>query len=888
MEGLVAVNGVNLKHNGVKETSLESCWLEKKNPVEATSLSSGSSDIEEDESSVGSPPKQVSNKKQKRSKADAVNKAKSPRKKRTLKKRQGSGDDDVWKVKEKKQRSSVKRRVQKEDVVVNDEKLWKQEELQVVPFIRPKSCRRSKNSDSSDLWFLGNEIDVSGLCSRSESELSDSHLKTENFNDCRNMTRNLKADLEELAICHQCSLGERRYLFICTFCEERLYCLPCIKKWYPHLSRDDVLEKCPFCRSICNCSTCLHSRGLIESSKRKLPNYERFHHLQYLIVSMLPFLKMLCKLQDQEIETEAKVKGVVTSQVNISKTLCSFEERVFCNHCATSIVDLHRSCPKCSYELCLSCCQEIRGGWLSERPEMKSQFVNRGSQYIHGEDAAPSSSSVAEDETKNPSIKWTAHKNGSIMCAPKEQGGCGDCVLVLKRILPITWMSDLEQKAERFVASCSSSSSSSINPAVSHCRCSSDMEMNMMRRTASRDGSSDNYLYSPDSFDVLKLEELLHFQEHWSKGEPVIVRNALNNTAGLSWEPRVMWRALCENVDSETSTKMSEVKAIDCLANCEVEINTGCFFEGYSKGRRYANFWPEMLKLKDWPPSDKFENLLPRHCDEFISALPFQEYSDPRSGILNIASKLPEGLLKPDLGPKTYIAYGTSEELGRGDSVTKLHCDMSDAVNILMHTAEVTLTEVQMSSIKALKEKHKQQNEKELQEEQNGSEGLEIVSYENGDYDETGGALWDIFRREDVPKLGEYLRKHCKEFRHTFGSPVTTVYHPIHDQSCFLTVEHKRKLKAEFGIEPWTFVQKLGEAVFIPAGCPHQVRNLKSCTKVAVDFVSPENIHECLRLTEEFRQLPKNHKAREDKLEIKKMVIYAVEQALTEVETLLK
>ena len=42
----------------------------------------------------------------------------------------------------------------------------------------------------------------------------------------------------------------------------------------------------------------------------------------------------------------------------------------------------------------------------------------------------------------------------------------------------------------------------------------------------------------------------------------------------------------------------------------------------------------------------------------------------------------------------------------------------------------------------------------------------------------------------------------------------------------------------------------------------------QSCTKVAVDFVSPENVHECLRLTNEFRQLPKNHKAREDKLEV--------------------
>lgn len=29
------------------------------------------------------------------------------------------------------------------------------------------------------------------------------------------------------------------------------------------------------------------------------------------------------------------------------------------------------------------------------------------------------------------------------------------------------------------------------------------------------------------------------------------------------------------------------------------------------------------------------------------------------------------------------------------------------------------------------------------------------------------------------------------------------------------------------GIEPWTFEQAYGEAVFIPAGCPHQVRNQK-------------------------------------------------------------
>lgn len=37
---------------------------------------------------------------------------------------------------------------------------------------------------------------------------------------------------------------------------------------------------------------------------------------------------------------------------------------------------------------------------------------------------------------------------------------------------------------------------------------------------------------------------------------------------------------------------------------------------------------------------------------------------------------------------------------------------------------------------------------------------------------------------------------------------------------------------------------------------------------MALDFVSPENVEECFRLTEEFRFLPKNHRAKEDKLEV--------------------
>jgi lysine-specific demethylase 3 len=180
------------------------------------------------------------------------------------------------------------------------------------------------------------------------------------------------------------------------------------------------------------------------------------------------------------------------------------------------------------------------------------------------------------------------------------------------------------------------------------------------------------------------------------------------------------------------------------------------------------------------------------------------------------------------MGPKTYVASGFAQELGRGDSVTKLHCDMSDAVNILTHISEVPNMQ---PGIGNLKKKHAEQDLKELYSSvANKEEMMEILEnsrqqVQNVETDD--GALWDIFRREDIPKLESYIEKHHKEFRHLYCCPVSQVVHPIHDQNFYLTRYHIMKLKEEYGIEPWTFNQKLGDAVLIPVGCPHQVRNLK-------------------------------------------------------------
>jgi lysine-specific demethylase 3 len=116
----------------------------------------------------------------------------------------------------------------------------------------------------------------------------------------------------------------------------------------------------------------------------------------------------------------------------------------------------------------------------------------------------------------------------------------------------------------------------------------------------------------------------------------------------------------------------------------QVEINTHFFFDGYSRGVVGPEDLPMLLKLKDWPEHSSFEERLPRHGAEFISALPFREYTDHTTGPLNLAVKLPYEVVKPDLGPKAYIAYGVAQELVIGDSVTKIHCDISDAVSKLI------------------------------------------------------------------------------------------------------------------------------------------------------------------------------------------------------------
>lgn len=345
------------------------------------------------------------------------------------------------------------------------------------------------------------------------------------------------------------------------------------------------------------------------------------------------------------------------------------------------------------------------------------------------------------------------------------------------------------------------------------------------------------------------------FQEVWKCGQPVMISEVAKSLNLDLWRPEAFLK--------DFGDKPNDL--INCLnGNLVPNQPMRHFWEGFQCMKKRlldANGKPMLLKLKDWPPGDDFAEILPTRYKDLMKGLPMPEYT-LRTGHLNIASCLPKMFVPPDLGPKMYNAYGSAFHPDKG--TTNLHLDISDAVNIMVYVGipEDSDSRSQVSaSHKAIA--------------MGGCEFLTRARVINKNV--VPGALWHIFPARDADKIRDLLNRVTLEK----GYRLEPDHDPIHDQNWYLDDKLRARLFKEYGVEGYPIVQCLGDAIFIPAGAPHQVQNLHNCIKVAEDFVSPENITHCYHLTHEFRRLSHSHTNHEDKLQIKNIIYHAIKDCCT-------
>ncbi|XP_040377960.1 lysine-specific demethylase JMJ25 isoform X2 [Oryza brachyantha] len=716
------------------------------------------------------------------------------------------------------------------------------------------------------------------------------------------------------AICHQCRRGANTIW--CTSCDRRGYCRDCISRWYSDIPIDDARKVCPACRGICNCRVCLQGDNVIKARVQEIPVVDKLKYLHSILASVLPVLKQIYSDQCFEIGVDTKAYGLRT---NIIRAKVNPDEQMCCDFCKVPVFDYHRHCPRCLYDLCLDCCRDVRrsrtnaprGEYTEGRVVDRSKDTSsKRARLEPSSESANDKSALQRMHIKNIDIRylfptWRVNNDGSVTCGPHEAGGCGSSKLVLRRIFKINWISKLVKNSEEMVNGCKVHD---LENGCSSCKDGRRLELTAHRNfglsTCSNNGGIDRFCVFSPVLEDLKFEGIIHFRKHWIKGEPVVIRNAFEPSLSSSWDPLNIWRGIQEIMDEEVDEDVV-VKAVDCSNQTEVDIELKQFIKGYSDGHKGEDGELMMLKLKEWPPPSVLEEFLLCQRPEFIVNFPLVDFIHSRWGLLNLSAKLPPDTLQPEVGLKLLMAYGRHQEAGTGDSVTNLMINMSDVVNMLMHTAEVhdvcsrrllperseriangmtvhvnAYAPVQNSNVDTDEQSpdHISSNLDErvcassLQLQEKSSAELSYSSHSeepkvNGSERSQAGAVWDVFRRQDLSKLNEYLAANWEELT-TSSQGAITVKNPIYDQAVYLNKYHKKILKDQYGIEPWTFQQHIGEAVFIPAGCPFQVKNLQSTVQLALDFLSPESLGESARMAQEIRCLPNDHDAKLKMLEV--------------------
>lgn len=208
--------------------------------------------------------------------------------------------------------------------------------------------------------------------------------------------------------------------------------------------------------------------------------------------------------------------------------------------------------------------------------------------------------------------------------------------------------------------------------------------------------------------------------------------------------------------------------------------------------------------FQDWPITEHISKVLPPFFNDFYNAVPARNFTS-YTGKFNLASYIPQTHNPPDLGnarpwiwslpfyspnapslsgPKLYAAFVTTEDQ---HGTTRFHPDLTDAINIMTHS--------------------------------------ELCPDGRPGY-----AVWNIY----PPGSYETVKRFLGEDEVTDGETSDKII----EQKSFLSPSHRKRLYDKYGIRSWRIEQHPGEAVFIPAGCPHQVKIKFSSYRITSELTS--------------------------------------------------
>lgn len=200
--------------------------------------------------------------------------------------------------------------------------------------------------------------------------------------------------------------------------------------------------------------------------------------------------------------------------------------------CRIPIIDYHRHCGNCSYDICLRCCQDVRKASKEVSRNIQSNGGNEDS------DSTLEKLSKQKMRLSNKLCDWKANSDGSVPCPPKEHGGCGHSPLMLKRIFKMNWVAKLVKNVDEMVSGCK---------------------------------MYENTLPKIDGFcQDIKNQGISEFRRNWVNGEPVIIKDICDESSMLGWDPMVMWKGIQDTNDEKMKDDNRTVKAVDCLHRSEV------------------------------------------------------------------------------------------------------------------------------------------------------------------------------------------------------------------------------------------------------------------------------------------------------------------------------